>query len=139
METRDVLLAGTVFLAAAAAGLVVGFQFLGQDSRETAEPRTFAVGALADGENDVATARFDNQSINLLFEDEPEARMFLDLDGDGGFEIELDDLNRSGTEQQNTETVNLGNRSYRLLFEYRDDPEETGEAYLNLRTATRLE
>jgi len=138
MQTRDAVLLAAVFLASVTAGLIAT-QSLGQPTDQTAgEETVFTVGALVDGENDITTASFDNRSMDLLFEDEQEARMYLDLNQDGSADIELDGLNRSGRVQQTTETVTLGNQSYRLVLEYRDNSTSTGEAYLNLKTAKSL-
>nr|EGQ39764.1 MAG: hypothetical protein J07AB56_04920 [Candidatus Nanosalinarum sp. J07AB56] len=139
MQTRDAILLAAVFLGSVTAGLVAT-QSLGQPGGQSGTEETvFTVGGLVDGENDIATASFDNRSVDLLFEDDAEARMYLDLDQDGGADIELDGLNRSGAVQQTTETVTLGDRSYRLTFEYRDNSTTTGEAYMNLRTAIPLD
>ncbi len=138
MQTRDAVLLAAVFLASVTAGLIAT-QSLGQPTDQTAgEETVFTVGALVDGENDITTASFDNRSMDLLFEDEQEALMYLDLNRDGSADIELDGLNRSGRVQQTTETVTLGNQSYRLVLEYRDNSTSTGEAYLNLKTAKSL-
>ncbi len=138
MQTRDAVLLAAVFLASVTAG-IIATQSLGQSGNQTDKQETvFTVGALVDGENDITTASFDNRSIDLLFEDEQEALMYLDLNRDGSADIELDGLNRSGRVQQTTETVTLGNHSYRLVLEYRDNSTSTGEAYLNLKTAKSL-
>jgi hypothetical protein len=140
MQTRDAVLLAAVFLASVTAGLIAT-QSLGQPGGQTDRQETvFTVGALVDGENDITTASFDNRSMDLLFEDEEEeARMYLDLDRNGSADIELDGLNRSGRVQQTTETVTLGNQSYRLVLEYRDNSTSAGEAYLNLKTAAPLD
>lgn len=86
---------------------------------------------------EVATASFYNQSIDLLMEDGANATFYLDLDQDGGFERRLD-TKSDGNTRGITELVDLNGTSYRLNFEYRDSSQRRGDAWLRLIRAERL-
>lgn len=85
-----------------------------------------------DSDQSTETVEFDNQSLQLMFESRQKARMYIDTDVDGSFDIELTDLVRDGDRYTITELVTFENTSYRLHFRYGDNEDIENDGFLTL-------
>lgn len=127
------MILGTVL--AVIIGLTGFYAVFLQDSGPV-EPETGFEPVTADHENSVATASFYNESIDLMYEDRQEARMYLDYDRDGSFDYELD-VQSDGERHNVTRTVNLDGDTYELSFRYVDYSNRTGDGEITLYQVNR--
>lgn len=129
MEQRDYLTGLAVLIMSASAAFGMGSLYFGDQ-----QPRHYSktLNATVNADQPTRTVEFDNHSIQLMFEDRETARMYIDKDNDGSFDIELEDLERNGEIHSVTELVTLGNTSYRLHFRYKDNDSVRDDAWLTL-------
>lgn len=127
MEAKTAVKLAGVFLVSAYIGFYLGFTV---DSSE--QKYVSGVNATVGKSQDLATAEFNGEKIDLMYENTRKAKFYIDLDRDGSFEIKLDGLTRNAKVQQTTETVNIGDTNYRLYFRYSDDPGKKGDAWLEM-------
>ncbi len=135
MERQTLLIGAAVFVIATAAG------FLGtQHVQGTDQPEKFRslVNATVDADQNIRTVEFDGQSLDLMYEDSSEAGMYIDLDQDGSFDIELENLTRNGEVRETTQIVTFGNKSYNLYIRYKDDRDEEGEGFMRVYQVREL-
>lgn len=129
MERQNILIAGAVFVLFAVAGFYIGSS---QQSKPGGQEFVEGMNVTASSETDVATASFDGQSIDIMHEDSEKARFYLDLDQDGSFDVELEDLDRTGEVEETARVVSIGGKDYRLRFRYRDSPDVKGDSWIRL-------
>jgi len=91
-----------------------------------------------DGDQNVREVSFDNRSLDLMYEDSTEAGMYIDLNQDGSFDLELEDLERNGEVRETTQVVTFDTESYTLYFRYMDDSSRSGEGFLKLYQVKEL-
>lgn len=127
MERQTLLIGVSIFVLATAAG------FLGtQQGSDQPEKFRSLVNVTVDSDQNTREINFDNRSLNLMYEDHGEARMYIDLDQDGSFDLELENLTHNGEVRETTQIVTLKAKSYRLYFRYKDDANEPDDAFLKL-------
>lgn len=117
-------------------GFYVGFLYEpanGNDAEQKYKELNVTVGK---GE-DIQTAEFYNQSIDIFHEDGERATFYLDLDQDGSADETLQ-ITHDGEEHVITDIVTLGQKDYRLYFRYRDNATVRDDAYLTLYRAEQL-
>lgn len=90
----------------------------------------------ADAENQVATASFYNRSIDIMYEDTEEAKMYLDYDRDGSFDYQLD-VQSDGEYHNTSRTVRLDGEEFALYFKYIDYSDRTGDGEITLYKVRR--
>lgn len=129
MESRDLILVASIFVLATCAGALIG-QSLGSEPADQRYSKLMDVEVNAS--NQIATASFDNRSINLMYESSPEAGMYIDVDRDGSFDRRIDGLVRDGEIRTKVELLGIEEDGYMLYFRYMDDPEQSGEGFLSL-------
>lgn len=103
--------------AATIAGIFLLSALIGFNLGSSSEQRDFYSNQLnvtANEDNEIVTARFDNRSINLMYQDSP--RFFLDLNRDGSYDREIN-ITGEGV-RETTELVTLEGRSYNLYLQY---------------------
>ena len=83
-------------------------------------------------EQEVQRVEFENNSFELMFENREKARMYIDKDLDGSFDIELKNLTHDGEQHGLTRLITFDKTSYRLYFRYSDDDSIKGDGYLKL-------
>lgn len=129
MDRQTVFIAGAVFFVFALAGF-----YISSSQRDSPENQGFMKGmnVTASSSQDVATASFDGQSIDIMHEDSKKARFYLDLDQDGSFDIELKDLDHTGEVEETARVVSIGGKDYRLRFRYVDSPDVKGDSWIRL-------
>ncbi len=138
MDRQTLLVGVSVFILLAFAGFYLG---TGQDSPSGPGSDTkfsTLMNTTVDDDDEIATARFDNRTLDLMYEDTEEARFYIDIDRDGSFDKEFDGLKHNGEVYNVTETVNLGESTYMLYFRYKDSGNETGDGWLWLYRVREL-
>lgn len=129
MDRREYLIGASIFIISTAVAFGMGSLFFdGQQSQKYSE----LFNATVDFDQSAETIEFNNQSLQLMFENRQQARMYIDTDVDGSFDIELTDLVRDGEEHTVTQLVKYGSTSYRLHFRYSDNENVTGDGFLTL-------
>ncbi|MFB6209037.1 MAG: hypothetical protein ABEJ56_02755 [Candidatus Nanohaloarchaea archaeon] len=135
METdkKDYIMAAAILVVSAALGY--GTSSL-SDRGEKMFSSEYSVEV--NSSNDVAKVEFDNNSVGILFEDSAEAKVYLDYNGDGSSDRQLN-LSSTGSEQLLTEIVTIDRKSYEFSFRFFDNPEITGEAFLVVERIERIQ
>lgn len=90
----------------------------------------------ANSDNPIQTANFYNQSIDLMYEDRKEAKVYLDYDKDGSFDYQLD-INSDGEYHETSRTILLDSTSYALYFRYIDYSNRTDDGEITLYKVKR--
>ncbi|WP_414836302.1 hypothetical protein [Candidatus Nanohalococcus occultus] len=134
MDRQTVILATTLTVLVGLTGLQAGI--IQSDQNRSPEQANGFEPVTADSENNVATASFYNQSIDLMYEDRAAAKMYLDYDRDGSFDHQID-VESDGERHNTSRTVTLGEESYGLYFSYSDDAGRTDDGQLTLYKVTR--
>jgi hypothetical protein len=128
MDRREYLISLSILLISTSAAFGVGSLFFNDQPQRYSELFNTTVGS----DQPVKTVDFDNQSLQLMFESGQKARMYIDTDKDGSFDIELRDLVRDGEKHTLTQLVTYSSTSYRLYFRYSDDKNLSGDGFLTL-------
>lgn len=139
MDRQVILAAAAVFIISVSAGGYLAFQSQEKGVTKPVEPTTpLSLNYTANDDEDVVTASFYGKKVNLMHEDSEEASFYLDIDRDGGSDIEFDSLTHDGRIHNFTEIVTKGKTDYRLYFRYRDNSTVTSDAWLTLFRAEKL-
>lgn len=128
MERREYLIGLAILLISTSAAFGAGSFFFNDQPERYSNLFNITV----DSDQPVKTVDFDNQSLQLMFESGQEARMYIDTDRDGSFDIELLDVVRDGEKHTITQLVTYKSTSYRLYFRYSDDKDLSGDGFLSL-------
>lgn len=129
MERRDYLVGFAVLVVSAS--IAFGASSLFFDNKEPQRYSDF-LNATVNAEQSKQIVGFDNNTLQLMFENRQKARMYIDTDVDGSFDIELTDIVRDGKEHTLTQIVTYNSTSYRLTFKYREDKNSSENDYLTL-------
>lgn len=129
MERRDYLVGFAVLVVSASIAFGAGSLFF--DNKEPQRYSDF-LNATVNAEQSKQIVGFDNNTLQLMFENRQKARMYIDTDVDGSFDIELTDIVRDGEEHTLTQIVTYNSTSYRLTFKYREDKNSSEDDYLTL-------
>ncbi len=129
MESRDLVLAASIFVLATGAGALFGQSF---QSEPVEQRYSKLLDVRVNSSNQIATANFDNRSIDLLYESSAKAGMYIDVDQDGSFDTELEGLTRDGEEHTKVELLGIESDGYMLYFRYSDDFNVSGDGFLEL-------
>lgn len=129
MDKREYIIGASLLVISISLGFGAGSIFF-----ESQQPQRYSgiFDITVDSDQSTKTVEFDNQSLQLMFESRQQARMYIDTDVDGSFDIELTDLVRDGNQHTATELVTYDNTSYRLHFRYSDDENVADDGFLTL-------
>lgn len=133
MDRQTLILTTVLTVLIALTGFYI--TFLDHHGDETDTDNSFQ-NVTADSENSIATASFYNESIDLMYEDTAEAKMYLDYDRDGSFDYQID-VESDGERHNTSRTVSLGGDIYALYFKYTDSGEIEGDGEITLYKVTR--
>lgn len=120
MKLRDILIVASAFLLS----IGVGFgahQFLQSDGKYSSD-----ISVRADAENQVAGTNFDENYIELRYEDTPEARFYFKFNDSRGVQ-RIEGLRQDGTLQTTTKIRSFGEKTYFIYLRYRDRPDKSSE------------
>ena len=129
MERRDYLIAASLLIVSTSVFFGTGSLVFQEQSPEKYSEM---FNVTVDSDNSVNSVNFDNRSLQLMFESGERARMYIDRDMDGSFDVELTDLERNGDTNTFTSLITYDSTSYRLHFKYSDNSSVEGDAFLNL-------
>lgn len=132
MERQTILLGFAAMILMSLIGFYAGFlmeERLGSPTNQTAK-FSADVNYTVHDSKDIATAEFDDRSIDIIHGSGSNMTFYLDLDQDGSVDVEIDDLQRDGQTHEDTKEVDIENKTYRLHYRYRDSAEEEGDAQL---------
>lgn len=132
LDRQTLITAGAVFVIFVFAGFYLAFQ-----SEPQKQKFVESMNVTADSDNEIVTASFDNQSLDLMHEDQTRARFYLDLNQDGASDIELDVV-RNGTVQETTQVVTFGEKSYRLHLRYKDALDRNDDSWIRIYRVVEL-
>jgi hypothetical protein len=132
MERQTLLMGVALFVLMVLTGFYAGF-LMDSDSRDN-EQNLFSteMNVTASDDNDIATVSFDNKSVDIFYEDTPEAKFYIDLNQDGSSDIQIDDLTHDGDTYSTTEIITLNSQNYRLYMTYRDSPETRNDGWITV-------
>ena len=126
MEYQDYLFVGAVFFLAAGTGFAAHNMLKGGDSGYVEE-----LSLRADTENSKVNTTFDGNFIELRHEEAPEARFYFNFNQSTPAQ-EIENFKHDGTLQTTTEIKSFGNKTYFLYIRYRDDPNQSEDAFIEL-------
>lgn len=129
MERRDYLIAVAILMISTSIGFGAGGLLL--EDRQLEKYSEF-LNETVNADQSSKTVEFDNHSLQIMFESTQKARMYIDTDVDGSFDVELTDLKHDGVKHTTTELVTYNSTSYRLHFRYKDDENVSGDGFLTL-------
>lgn len=132
---RQSLILGTVLTVLLALTGFYAFFVQTDGSIETPEREGFE-NVTADADNQVVTASFYNRSIDIMYEDTEEAKMYLDYNRDGSFDYQFD-VQSDGEYHNTSRTVKLGGEEFALYFKYIDYSDRTGDGEITLYKVKR--
>ena len=127
MEVQDYLVVLSAFLLAAGIGFAI-HQFVQTDSSDEFSQE---LDLRVDSDNPVASTEFDGNNLELRYEDSEEAKFYFKFNDTRGVQ-QIEDLKQDGTLQTKTEIKSFGNKTYFLYLRYRDDPNQTGDGFMEL-------
>ncbi|MFB6245549.1 MAG: hypothetical protein ABEJ03_04350 [Candidatus Nanohaloarchaea archaeon] len=130
MERQSLILSATLLVLLVLTGFYAGFLM----DRSQEKTRPMKLNFEANSSEDIVEASFNGTSIQLMYEDRNESRMYLDLDMDGSADREIDVVH-DGREHNTTELVEAGNRTYTLFITYRDNGSVAGDGEMVLTKA----
>ncbi|MBC5793273.1 MAG: hypothetical protein H8Z69_04545 [Nanohaloarchaea archaeon] len=129
MEYRDLVLLASIFVLATGAGALIGQSF---QSEPVEQRYSKLLDVRVNSSTQVATASFDNRSINLMYESSDKAGMYIDVNRDGSFDKRLNGLVRDGEEHTKVELLGLDSDGYMLYFRYSDNSSVSEDGSLEL-------
>lgn len=116
--------AAAVFLIAAATGYIGYSTFTSDKYVESFDIRV-------DNDNDKQVVNFDGHSVELRYENFEEAKFYYGFN-DSRRVQQIEDLVLDGTLRRMTDIKSFGNQTYLLHLKYQDDPEKTGDGWMQL-------
>lgn len=129
MKTNTAIAAATLFIISVAIGGAITANYI--QNQETSQNSNGLYkeefNAIADSNNNTATVEFDENGttgINVDFARE-EPRFFLDLNGDGTFSEEYEQINRDGTIYRFSQEIVQQDKMYQIIYSYKASEEET--------------
>jgi hypothetical protein len=127
LERETVLVSITVFCIAAFATFTV----LGT------EPVEEELGLEVNSSQEIVTVDFNNHSFDLMLENSAEAAFYLDRDRDGSAERKFETISDSSI-HRDTKILDFPDNIYTLQISYRDNPEESGDAWMKIESIRLL-
>jgi hypothetical protein len=125
MKKKDLYFVLPAFLVA----LVVGYSLNSTLTGEEEFDQQF--DAEVNATNPVQAVEFDDREITLMHQNDPEARFFMDITGDGSSDRELE-VRRDGRVHQDTVLATVEGKTYFLYLRYSDDPDAEGDGWMTL-------
>jgi hypothetical protein len=125
MEKSDYALVLAAFFVAAAVGFA-GHRMLGSGGEFTKE-----MDVRVDMDNQEATARFDNQTLELKYQNYQQAKFYFVFNDTRG-EQQIEDLEYDGELHTTTEIRSFGNKTYLLYLRYQDNASEFDDGWMEL-------
>lgn len=129
MDRRTLLAGAALFAVLAYVGFFAAFQ-AGNNDRGGKFSSDYNLTASQGSE--IVTVRFDGHSLDLMHEDRPTARFWIDVDRDGSADRELTGLVRDGSVHNTTELMRFNGTDYRFYFRYRDSKDARGDSWIRL-------
>ena len=128
MKTNTAIAAATLFIISVAIGGAITANLTqNQEADNNNGLYKEDFNAIADSNNNTATVEFDENGtigINVDFAEE-QPRFFLDLNGDGTFSEQYEQVNRDGTVYRFSKEIVQQDRMYQILYSYKAGEEET--------------
>lgn len=135
MENRTILIAAAVFIFSTAAAFSAGTLVFGEN---TESKYSEMLNAEVNSSQNTRIVEFDNRTLQLMYEDSTQARMYIDTDVDGSFDIELKNLTHDGKEHGINQAITYNRTTYSLYFRYKDNRSLDNEGYLVLKQINQI-
>lgn len=87
--------------------------------------------------NEIATVDFENQSFDIMLENSAEAAFYLDKDRDGSADRKFEIVSDKNVHRE-YKILDFPENIYELKIRYQDDPEETGDAWMEVESIELL-
>jgi hypothetical protein len=101
------------------------------------EPVKEELGLEVNSSQEIVTIDFNNRSFDLMLENSAEAAFYLDRDRDGSAERKFETIS-DGSIHRDTKILDFSDNIYTLQVSYRDNPEESGEAWMKIESIRLL-
>lgn len=125
MEMRDWLVVASAFFLSVGTGFAL-HQSLQKDDKFVED-----LSLRADDENQVASTEFDENFIEMRYEDTKKAKFYFRYNDSRGIQT-LQGLKHDGTIRRTTKIRSFGNKTYFLYLRYRDNPEIREDGFIEL-------
>ena len=126
-----------LFLSVAVVSAVLVFSAFNIGTGQEEDDKVMFSGEINSSENQMVVD-FYNESAELIVEQSPEARFYIDLNRDGSADIELG-LNHDGTIRKQSKILDYRSGAYLFEFTYNDDANKTEDHWLRPESMKILE